>query len=223
MRSLILLLLLAPLCVNLFADASERSVQLPEEYLDRLETLRQEKAQDPMELDPYGGWINAPKTLKNAPVSGFFQVAKLAGSWWFITPDGHPFVSKGVTDVNWLGATLSEGPFHDIIVQKYGTEQAWADAARNRLLEWGYNTVGPWSSGSMASQMTHASIILDMAGGNGPRHPNSVVTDYWDPAFVKHCAAMAHERAAPYEPFVSFVSEVNRRVEAWHAQAGEEL
>lgn len=167
-------------------------------YAAEQASLRHENEQCTMELDRYGGWVNAPENLATPPPAGFFRVAKLAGSWWFVTPEGHPFVSKGVTDVNWLGASLSEGPFHDTIVQKYGTEEVWADAARARLLKWGYNTAGPWSSHSMASRISHCVIILDAAGANSPRYPGSVVTDYWSPDFAKHVREVSTQRAAPF-------------------------
>lgn len=167
-------------------------------YETRLGQLRSENADDIMELDPYGGWVNAPKSLKGVVATGYFQVAKLDGAWWFITPDGNPFVSKGVTDVNWLGATLREDIFHDILVSKYSTEAVWAAAAEKRMLDWGFNTIGPWSSKSMTEKMSHAYIILDMGGGNGPRYPEAVVTDYYLPAFVEHTVAMVEQRARPH-------------------------
>ncbi|HPE42192.1 MAG TPA: hypothetical protein PKZ34_03805, partial [Thermotogota bacterium] len=72
--------------------------------------------------------------------------------------------------MNWLGATLSTDSFHDLLVQKYGDEETWADVSLKRVQEWGFNTVGPWTSASMAKRMTHSIIILDMAGAGGPRH-----------------------------------------------------
>jgi len=187
---------------NLPSEASKQPGGTDEEIEKqcglRLDALRKENTSVQLQLDPYGGWINAPQTLNASNTSGYFRAAKLGGAWWFVTPDGHPFVSKGVTDVNWLGAALSTDAFHELLVQKYGNEDAWADASLKRILDWGFNTAGPWTSASMAKRITHSIIILDMAGGNSPRHPKSVVTDYWDPAFVDHCAAMALDRARPY-------------------------
>lgn len=169
-----------------------------EEQAARLAELREANANAPMELDAYGGWRNAPESLGPPQPGDYFRLAKRGGAWWFITPDGHHFVSKGVTDVNWIGAGFVGGPFHDLLVAKYGTEEAWAAASQERALDWGFNTIGPWSSASMAQRMTHAVIILDVGGAGGPRHPKAVVTDYWDPAFAEHAAAMAAQRAAPH-------------------------
>lgn len=166
-------------------------------YQARLHALRTENEADPLTLDAYGGWANAPASLKAPNPDGYFRVAKLDGAWWFITPEGAPFVSKGVTDVNWLGATLAVDAFHDLMVEKYGAEDAWATAAAQRVRDWGFNTIGPWSSRSMTERLPHAYIILDM-GGHAPRHPDALVTDYWDPAFAVHCAAMMDQRARPH-------------------------
>jgi hypothetical protein len=181
------------------ADTSARSEgELEAQYLARLALLREQNATEPLQLDAYGGWVNAPASLGAPEPGAYFRVAKRGGAWWFITPEGHPFVSKAVTDVNWLGATLSADGFHELLVQKYGDEEAWVAAAQQRMLDWGFNTIGPWSSASMEQKMAHSTIILDMGGGNGPRYPKSVVTDYWSPEFAAHAVAMVRERATPH-------------------------
>ncbi len=171
--------------------------QTQAQYDARLETLKKENAAAPMELDPYGGWVNAPESLGQSEPGDYFRVEKRGGAWWFITPDGHPFVSKGATDVQWLGATYAEGPYHDVLVQKYGAEDGWARAQQARLLDWGYNSVGPWSSHSMTPLMPHSIIILDSAG-LAPRHPNLRLADYWSQEFSDNAATVAKQRATPY-------------------------
>ena len=122
---------------------------------------------------------------------------KLNGRWWFVTPEGHLFLSKGVTDVNFLGANLAQDEHNDLLVAKYGTEEEWVAASRQRLLEWGYNSVGPWSGASMMQRMPQAGIILD-AAGHAPRYAGFVVTDFWSDGFVDNCATVAAERAGPW-------------------------
>lgn len=166
-------------------------------YRERLDELRYENARNPVELDRFGGWMDAPASLGEPEPGDYFRVKKLDGTWWFITPDGHPFVSKGVTDVNWWGATLSDDRWHDIIEAKYGDEDTWADAARDRATGWRFNTIGPWSSHSMSLRMPHAIIILDSAG-HAPRYPGAIVTDYWSEDFAEHALNVAQVRAGPY-------------------------
>ncbi|MCL4232997.1 MAG: hypothetical protein KJ042_00595, partial [Deltaproteobacteria bacterium] len=166
-------------------------------YRERLDDLRYENARNPVELDRFGGWIDTPDSARAPQRGEYFTVEKLGDRWWFITPDGHPFVSKGVTDVNWWGATLSDDRWHDIIEAKYGDEETWADAARDRAVGWSFNTIGPWSSHSMSQRMPHSIIILDSAG-HAPRYPGAIVTDFWAEDFSQHALEVAQVRAGPY-------------------------
>ncbi|MCL4692948.1 MAG: hypothetical protein KJ060_10625 [Candidatus Hydrogenedentes bacterium] len=167
------------------------------DYSTRLDALRSENAMQPLEVDRFRGWANAPESLISQNPDGYFRVAKVDGTWWFITPDGSPFVSKGVTDVNWLGATLSPGPFHDILARKYLSEDTWAAAQDQRVSDWGFNTIGPWSSRSMADRLPHSIVILDSAQ-HAPRPPGAIVTDFWSPTFREHAENVAQQRAAPH-------------------------
>jgi hypothetical protein len=166
-------------------------------YTQDLEALKYENAQSPMTLDSYGGWVNAPAELGEAGAGAYFRVEKLGGKWWFITPDGNPFLSKGVTDVNWAGPDLHGGLFQHVLADKYSTEQAWSAASRDRMDEWGFNTVGPWSSHSMTALVPHSIIILDSAG-HAPRYPDKVVTDVWSQGFEDNTVLVAQQRAAAY-------------------------
>jgi len=82
------------------------------------------------------------------PGTGFYSTAKIDGKWWFLTPDGKPFLSKAVTCVrsrgDRIGKTAVE-PFHDNILKKFGSDHAWRQRAVRRLAEWGFNSIGAWS------------------------------------------------------------------------------
>jgi len=167
-------------------------------YEEGVQRLESEAAGLTMELDQWGGWINHPEEFGEIEATGKFGVRKLGGAWWFVTPDGNPMISKGVTDVNWLGATLQDDAFHQILVDKYGDEDAWNDAAAERIREWNFNTIGPWSSFGISQRFAHATVILDSAN-HAPRYdPGDVVTDYFAEPFIQHCDKVAGERAAPY-------------------------
>ncbi|MHA6480446.1 hypothetical protein ACX1C1_00695 [Paenibacillus sp. strain BS8-2] len=49
-------------------------------------------APDPARYDPYGGI----KSLGKQAATGYFRLQAIDGKWWFITPDGYPFIVKGV-------------------------------------------------------------------------------------------------------------------------------
>jgi hypothetical protein len=46
--------------------------------------------------DRYGG----VKSLPKQPAEGYFRLRKVDGRWWFVTPDGHLFLLKGVDSVS---------------------------------------------------------------------------------------------------------------------------
>jgi agarase len=184
-------------CLSGGCVAQEEETEPESMWRQRLVRLSLENAAESQVLDSYGGWVNAPESLGTPVAHAYFTVQKLDGRWWFVTPEGHVFLSKGVTDVNFLGANLAHDEHHALLVDKYGTEDVWAEASRQDLLRWSFNTVGPWSSASMAQRMSHATIILDSAG-HAPRHPGFTVTDYWSEGFADHAAKVAQERAAPF-------------------------
>jgi hypothetical protein len=72
-----------------------------------LVSRRAEEAKDlaahpgPEDWDKYGGSLTGPR-LK---ATGFFRTEKIAGKWWLVDPDGHPFFSHGVDCVQPLNGT----------------------------------------------------------------------------------------------------------------------
>ena len=178
--------------------ASGEETETEVAYRTRLNELRIKNAGSNVQLDPYGGWMNAPESFGEPDPGEYFRVKKINGRWWFITPDGYPFISKGVTDVNYLGPNLSDDSFHEILVDKYGDEETWADASLARLKEWSFNNVGPWSGESMVTRMPHAEPIMDSAG-HAPRYAESdFVTDYWSEGFSQNARQVAIDRATPH-------------------------
>jgi len=85
-------------------------------------------------LDKYGGL--ADQTVK---ATGFFRTEKIDSRWWFIDPDGHPFISAGICSAN-----LTQSARHTVPAG-YADEQAWADATSKLLRDNGFNTLGCWS------------------------------------------------------------------------------
>lgn len=65
--------------------------QLRQEYAAEAAALA-DVALDPARYDPYGGI----KSLGKQASTGYFRLQAINGKWWFITPDGYPFIVKGV-------------------------------------------------------------------------------------------------------------------------------
>lgn len=114
-------------------------------------------------LDKYGGY----KKVKTK-ATGFFRVEKIKNRWWFVTPEGHPFFSNGVNHVNAEGfyaPALGFSPYKKNIMEKYGNEQKWFEVARDRLLSWGFNTLGTWGNTAEKFQMPYV-VIAECAGAD---------------------------------------------------------
>ncbi len=125
------------------------------------------------ERDSYGGLI-----VKNKyPSSGYFNLVKDdSGKYFFITPEGNPFWSLGVTCVrpklkgtDGTNVTNREFLFEFVpemqgeyaeawsdsmemsyyylnILRKYGNLDNWISMIYKRLQNWGLNTIGNWSN-----------------------------------------------------------------------------
>lgn len=50
----------------------------------------------PTEFDTYGGILDGP----SCPPTGFFQLKKIQGKWWFLTPEGNRFFLLGIDRMN---------------------------------------------------------------------------------------------------------------------------
>lgn len=139
--------------------------------------------------DGYGGW-----TGRNLDATGHFRTAKVDGRWWLIDPDGHPFFSNGINHVTPEGTVDRNGraAYHEAILAKYGSEDAWADGQLERFDRWGTNTLGDWSdAGAFAGKGVPYTVMLGWAGGGNLR-------DLWDPAWAAGVQADATALAATY-------------------------
>ncbi|MFC3800729.1 carbohydrate-binding protein [Cohnella sp. GCM10012308] len=68
--------------------------------------------------DAYGGI----KSLGKYAATGFFRLQKIEGKWWFVTPEGYPFIMKGVD-----AASLWEAGYKTPVNKADGTPRAIFD------------------------------------------------------------------------------------------------
>lgn len=134
----------------------------------------------PPALDRYGGY----RRLK-AMSSGYFHTQQLAGRWWLVDPLGNVFFSLGVNNVSSL-PNPPHSTYHESAMRKYGDEAGWAAAVVNRLRDWGFNTLGAWSSPSTYHQEMVYAIILEITPAiiaRGVPVVNDNFADVFDPQF----------------------------------------
>lgn len=88
------------------------------------------------EINTYGSWkINPSKS------TGFFRVEKKKDRWWFIDPEGFPFIHKGV-------AVFRPGNSENqtaALKAMYGNVENWAKEESSLLKNNGFNGTGAWS------------------------------------------------------------------------------
>lgn len=123
-----------------------------------------------------------------------WKVINDKGVSWLLPPSGTPFFSLGV---NVLNTGYPERIFQGRLSYHWGTfypdQAAWARDARQRVVTWGFNTAGAWSS--------HPDVILlpvipDLELG---RTASFHWFDPFDPATAKKVHDSARELVAPYK------------------------
>ncbi|MFC1890258.1 hypothetical protein ACFL4G_10925, partial [Thermodesulfobacteriota bacterium] len=100
---------------------------------------------------------------------GFFTVGQRDGRWWFLDPAGEIFFSTGVcvtTPSGYYAPDLGYSPYHENILDLYGSHAAWADVTYQRLTSWNFNTLGAWSDTGLLGDRIPYTIVLGLAGAN---------------------------------------------------------
>lgn len=145
--------------------------------------------------------------------TGRFQVEKVGERWRLVDPDGYPFLHIGMVGVN----PRTEYGSAEAFRQKFGTEEAWANAAAQMLRSHGFNGTGSWSREPLmvkaSPRMVYAPIWNFMSsygkirGGTFqlPGHigyPNDAMFVF-DPAFEEFSDRHARQLAATADdPFL---------------------
>ena len=143
---------------------------------------------------------------------GFFRTKQVDGKWWLVDPRGELFISKGVTTVSFYqdriqGTQIS--PYGDTNKAKYGTEDAWREAAAKRLIGWGFNTLGAWSDEKLCQveengKRLACSPTMDLGAGYVSRKMkgqqawlHGIFPDVFDPEFETIAREIAQRRCGP--------------------------
>lgn len=148
-------------------------------------------------FDSWGGWRGI-----NATPTGRYRTEIIDGVWWLITPDGHGFFSAGVDHLRPEGdfsPPINASPYADAVAAIYGSDAAWAAATRERLRDWGFNTIGAFSRPELFPQTIAYTVTLTLSThapevpGVPPALVSRITRDYFEPAFA---AGVADEVAA---------------------------
>jgi Beta-galactosidase len=152
--------------------------------------------------DAYGGWTGLQG--KN---TGYFHTEQIDGAWWFVTPAGNVFFSKGVNNINYQGDTsraFGYSPYGRLTAQKYGSAREWAEATAERLQGWGFNTVGAWSTAIMTERQMPYTPVLNLAASSGANWLRGEVADVFSPQFQSAVQRQAERLCSPkaHDPYL---------------------
>ena len=91
----------------------------------------------PLEYDLYGGC----KTIRGN-ATGFFHTERIEDRWWFVTPEGHGFLSIGLNHID--AGALKQPDTVDLYRTRYrGSDEVWVkEGVVEDLRKWGFNSIG---------------------------------------------------------------------------------
>ena len=156
--------------------------------------------------------------------SGYFHVVQDDGVWWLLDPLGRKHLSRGVNNVNYNGdfsPPLDYSPYGRAVREKYGSRDAWADAVSQRLREWGFNTIGSWSSEALYKSGLAYTHNLNVAR-SVPDKP--VFPDVFSEEFASTADRVASQQCAPRREDVAllgyYLDNELHWGESWHSARG---
>jgi hypothetical protein len=140
------------------------------------------------------------------------HTSPIEGTWWLTNPEGQRFISRGVDTVQFAqdhirGTNVS--PYGQANQAKYGSVEAWRQAAAKRLLGWGFNTLGAWSDEGLAQIEVEGKRLayaptLDLGAGFVRRKAqgqdawlHGIFPDVFDPEFEKTVQRVVARRCEP--------------------------
>jgi hypothetical protein len=84
----------------------------------------------------YGGWTTWKKKA-----TGFFRTEKINNRWWFIDPDGYPYIHRAVVAMN-PGKSEKQ---KEVFAKQFGTTDKWLQTSYSVLKANGFNGTGAWT------------------------------------------------------------------------------
>ncbi len=88
----------------------------------------------------------AAERPQTSPPATPYSLTQRGAAWWVASPTGEPFFSRGVCCVIPGPSRVNYDPENPEYAawRFYGTDQAWASHAVQRLQAWGFTTAGGW-------------------------------------------------------------------------------
>lgn len=138
----------------------------------------------------------APGRLKTP---GYFNTQVINKRIWIVDPAGRPWLSLGICHISYEGdhTDTGEAPYRDAVSRRHGDIETWAQAQAKRLRQWGFNTVGAWSSPQMNNQGLAYTVMLNASTYAGGDWLRNEFPDVFSPAFSAGVLQATVEKCVP--------------------------
>ena len=125
--------------------------------------------------------------------AGRWSLTQRNGTWWFVTPGGEPFYSKGVDVLSGRTTSAKAATWQAFDWRNhFPSEEAWRAEAEGRVAAWGFNTRGGWSDDSRQFSLP-LTVELDLG-----RLAQLHWFDPFDPGAENATLRIARDLTAPY-------------------------
>jgi len=151
----------------------------------------------------YFGTADAEMTFE---ATGFFHTAQRDGRDWIVDPLGRAFLALGTDhcnyNVHWC-EKLGYAPYNRNNVEKYGSEDKWAEHATERLRAWNFNNLGANNSPSTRYRGLAHTLFAAMGSGFAaqddicPQVHWTGFPNVFSPNWESYCDYRASEDCAP--------------------------
>jgi len=138
--------------------------------------------------------------LLRGNATGFFHVGKVNGTSWIIDPSGNTFICKAVNHVSYEGdyaPSLGYSPYNRAVSKKYGSSENWAKASVEKMRNFGFNTIGAWSSDDTFTKGMPYTIILNIASTAGSEWLSGKLADFFSSRFESAAYDLAERLCLP--------------------------
>jgi len=174
---------------------SQNAVPAPEQTKRRFPPYTQ-AGRGPLPREPKG------------KATGFFHVEEHDDRWWVIDPKGRPFFIIGTDHANyrvhWC-EKLGYAPYHRNMAKRFdGDEQKWAASTAERLLAWGFNSLGANHSPSLRYRGLAWMGFVSFGSGFAsisdicPKVHWTGFPNVFHPRFALYCEKRARQLCAPF-------------------------
>jgi hypothetical protein len=149
-------------------------------------------------------WASRPGATM-ARGTGYFATAREGDRWWLVDPEGKPFYDIGTDHITYRGhpcEKLGYPPFSRTTAARYGSEEAWARTATDRLKSWNFNVVAAGHAPSVRHRGL-AHILFASFGSGFARREWICEPIHWtgfpnvfSPDWPRYCRVVARRMAA---------------------------